>query len=215
MELKCLADELDILNCVDPMTESPAFITLKDHKPDFKNHPKLRLINPAKSDLGRVSKYILDKINIQIRDQTHVNQWRNSTDAISWFKRIPEKSRKSFISFDIVDIYPSISESLLDQSIELAKQYSTISKRNIRVIKHVRKSFLFYDNHTWVKRGSSNTFDVTMDSFDEAEICELVGLFIFPKLNDKFGNDIGLFRDDGLAVLNAKSACRLNDKTRK
>ncbi len=91
-ELTTLADELDISNRVNDMTETQAFITLKDHKPDFENHPKCRLINPAKSELGKVSKFILDKVNTQIREQTRVNRWRNSTDAISWFKAIPDKN---------------------------------------------------------------------------------------------------------------------------
>lgn len=113
-----------------------------------------------------------------------------------------------------MDFYPSISESLLDQSIEWAKQFTVISERDIGIIKHARKSLLFHDNHAWVKRNSTNAFDVTMGSYDGAEICELVGLFILSKLKDKFGNDIGLYRDDGLAVVNTKSG-RLNDKTRK
>ena len=49
------------------MSKAKAFISLKDHKPDFENHPKCRLINPAKSQLGKVSKAILDKINNIIR----------------------------------------------------------------------------------------------------------------------------------------------------
>ncbi len=213
-ELTTLADELDISNRVNHMTETQAFITLKDHKPDFENHPKCRLINPAKSELGKVSKFILDKVNTQIREQTRVNQWRNSTDAISWFKAIPDKNRKSFISFDVVDFYPSISEPLLNQSIEWAQQYAAISERDVRIIKHARKSLLFHDKHAWVKRDSTNAFDVTMGSYDGAEICELVGLFILSKLKDKFGSDIGLYRDDGLAVLNTKSG-RQSDKARK
>eukprot|EP00794_Sanderia_malayensis_P001438 gene1438-biopygen1186 len=40
-----------------------------------------------------------------------------------------------------------------------------------------------------------------MGSFDGAEICELVGLFILNKLATKYGKDnIGLYRDDGLAI---------------
>ena len=62
-------------NRVDPMNETPAFITLKDHKPDFDHNPKCHLINPAKSNLGKVSKSILDNINQQRRHQTQVNQW--------------------------------------------------------------------------------------------------------------------------------------------
>ena len=37
------------------------FITLKDHKANFLNNPKTRLLNPAKNELGRISKAILTK----------------------------------------------------------------------------------------------------------------------------------------------------------
>ena len=46
-----------------------------------------------------------------------------------------------------------------------------------------------------------------MGSFDGAEICELVGLFLLSTLRDKFkSNDIGLYRDDGLALFKRTSA---------
>ena len=61
----------------------------------------------------------------------------------------------------------------------------------------------------------NSLFDVTMGSFDGAEICELVGLFILNHLGKRFGKEnIGLYRDDGLAIIKSKSA-RLLDKTRK
>ena len=41
------------------------FITLKDHKPNFQNYPTVRLLNPAKNELGRINKNILDKINVK------------------------------------------------------------------------------------------------------------------------------------------------------
>ena len=45
-------------------------------------------------------------------------------------------------------------------------------------------------------------FDVTMGSYDGAEVCELVGLFMLDKLSNIFEkNLVGLYRDDGLAVL--------------
>ena len=52
-----------------------------------------------------------------------------------------------------------------------------------------------------------------MGSYDGAEICKLVGLFILNSLQTLFGKDVGLYRDDGLAVLNTKSG-RLGDKAR-
>ena len=196
------------------MAETTAFLTLKDHKPDYENHTKCRLINPAKSDVGKISKSILYTVNSKIREQTGFNQWRNSSDTIAWFQSTPLKNRKSLISFDIVDFYPSITESLLDQSIDWATQFTAITDSDIRIIKHARKSLLFHDGLPWVKRDSSHAFDVTMGSYDGAEICELVGLFILSKLKDTFGNNIGLYRDDGLVLLDAKSD-RLSDKARK
>ena len=45
-------------------------------------------------------------------------------------------------------------------------------------------------------------FDVTMGSYDGAEICKLVGLLILDTLSKKTGNtNIGFYRDDGLALL--------------
>ena len=39
-----------------------------------------------------------------------------------------------------------------------------------------------------------------MSSFDDAEICDLVGLYILHVLSTKYGKDLnGLYRDDGLA----------------
>ncbi|PFX19719.1 hypothetical protein AWC38_SpisGene15848 [Stylophora pistillata] len=41
-----------------------------------------------------------------------------------------------------------------------------------------------------------------MGSFDGAETCELVGCFLLSILTEKYGQNIGLYRDDGLAALN-------------
>jgi hypothetical protein len=46
-----------------------------------------------------------------------------------------------------------------------------------------------------------------MGSHDGTEICELVGFFILNHLNKKFGKEsIGLYKDDGLALIKSKSA---------
>ena len=45
-------------------------------------------------------------------------------------------------------------------------------------------------------------FDVTMGSFDGAEVCELIGLFILNNPSEKCDkNNIGLYRDDGHVLL--------------
>ena len=47
-----------------------------------------------------------------------------------------------------------------------------------------------------------NCFDVTMVSYDCAEVYKLVGTFILSKLRNIIGEkNTGLYRDDGLGVL--------------
>ena len=62
---------------------------------------------------------------------------------------------------------------------------------------------LFYNHRQhWIvsnQYGDPN-FDVTMGSYDGAEICELVGLYILHVLRERYEKvKIGLYRDDGLA----------------
>ena len=55
-----------------------------------------------------------------------------------------------------------------------------------------------------------------MGSYDGAEACELIGLFILNTLKDRFGKDVGLYRDDGLAVINTRSGrLQVCDRERK
>ena len=53
-ELKHIADKLSIGNRIECMKKREAFISLKDHKENFENNPKCRLINPAKSDYSGI-----------------------------------------------------------------------------------------------------------------------------------------------------------------
>ena len=59
-EAAVIAAKLDIKNKVETtMSKTKAFISIKDHKNDFENNPKFRLINPAKSQIGHISREIL------------------------------------------------------------------------------------------------------------------------------------------------------------
>ena len=48
--------------------------------------------------------------------------------------------------------------------------------RMLRAIKLAHKSLLFSKDGTWANRSDNELFDVTMRSFDGAEICKLVSL---------------------------------------
>ena len=120
-----------------------------------------------------------------------------------------------FVQFDIEEFYPSISKDLVLEAINYAKQFIDISQKNVDMILHARKSLLFADGTVWTKQADDNLFDVTMGSYDGAEICELVGLYVLNLLGDKFGrNNLGLYRDDGLAYFKNVSGPK-SDRIRK
>ena len=67
------AEEANILYKVEVNGTANFFITLKDHKANFLNHPTKRLNNPAKNEIGRISKQILDQVNSNLCEILKVN----------------------------------------------------------------------------------------------------------------------------------------------
>ena len=117
---------------------------------------------------------------------------------IIWFKNIKSKSSSSFIKFDNVDFYLSITRNLLLKAINFARSVTPIQDKFIETILHSRKALLFNTNDVWFKKDNPD-FDVTMGSYDGAEVCELVELYIPDILTKEFSHDMtDLYRDDEL-----------------
>ena len=208
---------MDVDDRLYAFTKRDSFITIKDHKDNFENNTKCRLINPAKSDLGKISKKILTKLVTSLKERTNLNLWKNSDSVIEWFKNLDNKNSLTFIQFDICEFYPSISEKLMKDALNYAKTHTEITTEDTKTILQTKKSFLFENGTPWVKKGNK-PFDVTMGSWDGAEACELVGLFLLSKLSHTNHIQVGLYRDDGLAVcalrprqaeLQKKQICRI------
>ena len=84
-ELNHIANKLSIGNRIECMKKREAFISLKDHKENFQNNPKYRLINPAKSDSGKISKSILDRLNLlEICLPPEDSLWMKQTVVVSF-----------------------------------------------------------------------------------------------------------------------------------
>ena len=120
------AEKLKIADRMECMDESEAHITIKDHKKNFPEKPNFRLINPSKSDIGKVSERIFDQINQNISQNTNVDQWENSTSVIDWFKAVNNKPQYTFSVFDIESFYRSISLDLFEKALNFAKQITPI-----------------------------------------------------------------------------------------
>ena len=132
--------EANILDKIEVNDTANCFLTLKDHKANFLNHPTTRLIHPAKNEIGRISRQILDQINSKLCEILKGNEWKNTASVINWFKKIESKSSHKFLMFDIKDFYPSIKEGLLIEALEFAKQQVTINSKDRETIFHARKS---------------------------------------------------------------------------
>ena len=179
---------------------------MKDHKEELKTKKSLecRLIKPSKCDLGRISKRRLEIITQIIRSKTKSNQWKSVIETKTWFNGIKNKKKYKFLIFDIVGFYPAISPELLDETIQWAKQFVTITQKDEQLFHMARISFLYHNDTAFVKRSNPH-FDVAMGSYDGAEVCELVGLFLLDKIfSAKIGmrrENTGLYRDDGISVV--------------
>ena len=148
-----MATKLKIEDRVERYNIKDCFITLKDHKNSFKVNPECRLINPAKTQIGKISKNILEDICATLRIALNINQWRSTYDCIKWYKEYGDKKGCTFIKYDIKEFYPSITEDTLDKAIELAKEYIAISDEKIKIIKHCRKTVLSFNDNLWIKKG--------------------------------------------------------------
>ena len=201
-EARIITKKLNIDDRVEKTAMKEAFITLKDHKENFVNKPTCRLINPSKPEIGKISKQLLGEINRKLVNIKEVNQWKNTSSVLQWFERLTNKSDLAFICFDVAEFYPSISEDLLNRALDFASEHLNISASERQTIINSKHSLLFSEGQPWEKRTSTSNFDVTMGSYDGAETCELVGCYLLSQLKQLPGIEIGLCRDDGLAVLN-------------
>ena len=101
-----------------------------------------------------------------------------------------------------MEFCPSSTETILDNAISFVLQHTSIAEEDLRIIKHCQKLLLYNDNEPWKKKDTDSCFDVAMDSYDGAEICELVGIHLLSLLANTIDKkDCGLYRSDSLITL--------------
>ena len=109
-------------DCIERMSEMNHILLAETTKTTKKINKSLcRLINPPKSDIGKIMKTILDKIITKIVSLTNVNQWENSNSNVEWYKAITTKDQHRFAIFDTESFYPSISLHLFNDAVNFAK----------------------------------------------------------------------------------------------
>ena len=82
---------------------------------------------------------------------TKVNLWKSTNISIEWFEAIQEKEKHAFITFDVCNVYPSISEDLLLKALDYASKFTAITQQDRHIIIHAKKSLLYHQNSPWTK----------------------------------------------------------------
>ena len=82
MEANHTAKKIEIADRVECMARKPAYVMQKHHKENFNIDSKYCLVNPAKSELRKVAKIIVENINKDVSEKLHCNQWRNTSNVI-------------------------------------------------------------------------------------------------------------------------------------
>ena len=96
-----LAAELGLQDRIQAYSNKQTLMTYKDHKDHAITRPTFRVIVPAKTEMGKVSKSKTEKINEHVRSATKLNQWRNTQAVLSWFKNLEKGKNLTFFKFDI------------------------------------------------------------------------------------------------------------------
>ena len=150
-----IAQELDIADRVFANIPRESFGTLKDGKHDFRTNPKMRLLNPTKMELGRVSKQLIEKVVSEVREKTGLLQWKNTTSCLQWFDKIQDKNQCTFMQFDLANFYGSISKELLDEAVAWASTITNIDEKTKKILYHCRKKFLILSKRDLGEEGQS------------------------------------------------------------
>ena len=193
---KLKASKLKLEDQIQILDDNDAYIFIKDHKKGFPDKISCRLINPSKTDIGKISKQILDKVNTSILEKTKVNQWKITSSVIEWYYNIKRKDQCWYVVFDIEGFYPSISEKLLDKAVLFVKSHYNFTPDKLEIVLHSRKALLFWNQSTWVKQYGDEDFDIPIGCYDGAKICQLVGIYIQSKLCKVMNK-----KDFGLGIL--------------
>ena len=139
---KQIARKLKIDDRVEKLDENETYVAIKDHKEGFPDEISCCFINPPKTDVGKIRKKILDRVNNTILEKNKINQWKNTSSFIEWYRNIKRKDQCSFVVFVIASFYPSFSTKLFDEAISFAKLYYDFTSDELEIIMPSRKTLL-------------------------------------------------------------------------
>ena len=127
------------------------------------NHSMVLLVLFPQVHLSCLDDFFVYAVEDVFADDTNFRfAWINESAG----RKVCRKERHAFITFDVCDFYPSISEDLLLNALDYSSKFTTITPQDRHIIIHAKKSLLYHQNSPWTKKNSNDMFDVTMGSYD-------------------------------------------------
>lgn len=94
--------------------------------------------------------------NYRVEKKNRLQQWERTNEVTTQFKNASNKKKSKFLKFDIVDIFPSITEELMLDSPNFAERYTNISKYQMTTIIHAKKFVLSHNGGVEEKKQPVN-----------------------------------------------------------
>ncbi|GFS27307.1 hypothetical protein ElyMa_005256200 [Elysia marginata] len=120
------------------------------------------------------------------------------------------------LSFDICKFYHSVAKEKHYKSLLFAWDYVTISEDEVDIIAHTKRARYDKEEQQWCNTNTNynvanSNLELTIESFDGAETCELAGLYLLFQLQ-LLDFEVRLYRDGGLAMTNKSPQQKRRDK---
>ena len=117
-------------NQIQILDDNHAYISIKDHNEGFPDKISCCLNNPSKTDMGKLSKQILDKVNTSILEKIKVDPWKNMSSFTEWYCNFKRKDQCSFAVFDIESFTSLYQKNYLKKQCYLHSHIITLLQVN-------------------------------------------------------------------------------------
>ena len=111
-----------------------------------------------------------------LKEKTKLNLWKNTDSVLKWFKDLENKNKLSFMQFDICDFYANITEDILIGALKYAKQHTTLTSDEAKIIFQTKKAFIFKDGNP----GLGNTRGFYCNTNSGGSELQGIGQFLSP-----------------------------------
>ena len=117
------------------LTETPVYVSLKDHKDNFRLNPLCHLTNPSRSEISKVNFFSRTSTKTCCPTLNTINEKYQRSHPL-----VLQHQQKAELQVHTVGhkkrIYLPITEETSNNEINFAENHISISQGNIRIIKH-------------------------------------------------------------------------------